>query len=175
MPNRWARRRTPVLRSDRLDLVPLAVGDADEMIGVLADPGLYAYTGGEPPALEPLRARFARLVVGRSGGGAQVWHNWVVRVRATGEAAGTVQATVEVVRPVAEIAWVIGVPWQGRGYASEAGRALVAWLTAAGVMEIIAHIHPGHAASGGVAARVGLAPTALVEDGEVLWRRTRGG
>jgi len=70
----------------------------------------------------------------------------------------------------AEVAWVVGVPWQGRGYAAEAARALVGWLEAAGVGEIVAHIHPDHVASARVAAGAGLVATADEVDGERVWR-----
>ena len=55
---------TPHLRTARLDLAPLAVGDAAEMAVVLADPALYAFTGGEPPDPETLARRYGRLVAG---------------------------------------------------------------------------------------------------------------
>jgi RimJ/RimL family protein N-acetyltransferase len=64
--------------SDRLELRPLVPGDAAEMVSVLADERLYAFTGGGPPA--PI------VEGGRE----------------------------------ASIAWVIGVAWQGQGYATEA-------------------------------------------------------
>ena len=75
-------------------------------------------------------------------------------------------------QPTAEVAWVIGVPWQGRGYATEAAQALVAWLEGVGVTTITAHIHPDHEASAVVASRAGLSPTTELEDGERVWRRT---
>lgn len=140
------------------------------MAVVLAEPALYAFTGGEPPGVEALEARFRRLVVGRSPDGRQRWHNWVVRLGPAGAAIGTVQATVEAAEPEAEIAWVIGVPWQGRGYASEAVSRLVAWLRAEGVRRIVAHIRPDHAASAAVAGRAGLRETAELQDGERVWR-----
>jgi RimJ/RimL family protein N-acetyltransferase len=71
----------------------------------------------------------------------------------------------------AEVAWVVGVPWQGRGYASEAARALVGWLVEAGAGEIVAHVHPGHTASERVAAAAGLVATGEEVDGERVWRR----
>ena len=70
---------------------------------------------------------------------------------------------------------MIGVDWQGRGYAAEAARALVAWLDSRGVATVRAHIHPGHAASAAVARRAGLAPTGQFGDGEQLWQRDRPG
>ena len=85
-------------------------------------------------------------------------------------AIGYVQATVTAAGGVADVAWVIGVPWQGRGFASEAAAALVAWLRAEGVRVVTAHVHPEHAASAAVAARAGLVPTDEIEDGERVWR-----
>jgi hypothetical protein len=62
----------------RLELAPLAVRDAEEMVTVLGHERLYAFTGGGPPTLAELRARYARLVVGRSPDGTQQWRNAVV-------------------------------------------------------------------------------------------------
>ncbi|MFJ7203468.1 GNAT family N-acetyltransferase [Streptomyces sp. NPDC098789] len=156
----------------RLDLVPLAVEHAREMVGVLADPALHAFIGGAPAELDALRARYARQAAG-SPDPAVLWGNWVLRSRAGGRLVGTVQATVE--DGTAEVAWVIGTAWQGHGYAREAARALVAALTAPAVgpavaHTVVAHVHPDHHASAAVAAACGLAPTAEVQDGEVRWR-----
>jgi RimJ/RimL family protein N-acetyltransferase len=147
------------------------VSDADEMVGVLTGSALYAFTGGAPPGLDELRARYARQVAGRSPDGREEWRNWVLRLEPGGQAVGYVQATISGEGQCAEIAWVTGLEWQGRGYATEAARALVAWLDSRGVRVIQAHIHPGHAASAAVARRAGLAPTGSIEDGEQLWRR----
>ena len=144
-------------------LEPLRVEHAEEMAGVLADPGLYRFTGGEPPSVDELSARYAAQVGGRSG--AQWWLNWVIRAR--GVPAGYVQATVE--GGVAELAWVVGVGHQGRGLARESVGLVAAWLRGQGVVRLIAHVHPGHAASEAVARGVGMAPTSVVEDGERLW------
>ena len=162
---------TDQISSARLRLVPLTVADADEMVGVLSGAALYAFTGGAPPGLDELRARYARQVAGRSPDGREEWRNWVLRLGPGGQAVGYVQATITGEEQCAEIAWVIGREWQGQGYATEAARALVAWLDARGVRVIQAHIHPGHAASAAVARRAGLAPTDRTEDGEQLWLR----
>jgi RimJ/RimL family protein N-acetyltransferase len=75
--------------------------------------------------------------------------------------------------PAAEVAWVVGTPWQGQGIATEAARALVAWLGQQSIKTVIAHIHPGHQASAAVAAAAGLTPTGQLQDGEMRWRLTR--
>jgi len=158
--------------TERLELSPLRAADADELVEVLGDPGLHEFIGGRPDTLEELRRRYAAMVAGPGRPG-ELWRNWVVRRRADAAAVGTVQATLT--RQAggwrAEVAWVVGVPWQGRGYAVEAARALVGWLEAAGAVEIVAYIHPAHAASALVAAGAGLVATADEVDGERVWRR----
>lgn len=68
------------------------------------------------------------------------------------------------------MAWVLGMPWQGRGLAKEAALALVAWLAGQDVTVVEAHIHPEHLASQGVAEAVGMAPTDREVDEEIVWR-----
>lgn len=160
---------TKPIRSARLELSPLAVADADEMVVVLGDPDLYAFTGGEPPTLDQLVRRYRAQVAGPPAGSAEEWHNWIVRPARGGRGVGYVQATVGERGARAEIAWVIGVQFQGNGYAAESASAMVGALLAEGVAEVIAHIHPDHAASNAVAARVGLRPTDRLVDGEREW------
>jgi RimJ/RimL family protein N-acetyltransferase len=70
----------------------------------------------------------------------------------------------------AELAWVIGTPWQGRGYAGEAAVAAAGFLREAGVAPLTAHVHPSHEASQRVAARIGLTPSGRLDaDGEEVW------
>jgi RimJ/RimL family protein N-acetyltransferase len=164
---------TDQIWSARLRLVPLTVADAAEMVDVLSGEALYTYTGGAPPGLAELRARYARQVAGRSPDGREEWRNWILRREPGGEAVGYVQATITGQGRRAEIAWVVGQRWQGRGYATDAARALVGWLDARGVQIIQAHIHPGHAASAAVARRAGLRPSGVVTGGEQLWLRDR--
>jgi RimJ/RimL family protein N-acetyltransferase len=158
--------------TERLRLVPLVVDDAPEMVGVLDDEEMYAFTGGCPPSLDQLLDRYRRLTVGHSADGSEQWLNWIVRMEADDRAVGAMQATVATGSTSADVAWEIGVPWQGRGIASEAAVAVVAWLVRQGVRTITAYVHPEHLVSGRVAARAGLSATSEVVDGETLWRRT---
>ncbi|MFC7715075.1 GNAT family N-acetyltransferase [Nonomuraea recticatena] len=116
------------MSEDRISLTPLTVADADEMVDVLSGERLYTFTGGSAPTLEGLRARYTRQVTGRSPDGLEEWRNWIVRRGHDGQAVGYVQATITEQGRKAEIAWVIGLAWQRRGYASQAATALVAWL-----------------------------------------------
>ena len=153
-----------------LRLDPLRVDDATEMVGVLSDPGLYGVIGGGPPILDQLTSQYRQQVVGRSADGREVWLNWIVRV--DGAAVGYVQASVHDGER-AVVAWVIGRPWQGHGYAAAAAREMLALLAGRGVRRVEAHIAPGHTPSERVAARVGFTATGELDtDGEQLWALT---
>jgi len=160
------------LDTPRLRLAAVSEGDAEEMAVVLSDPRLHEFIGGSPLGALELRAQYRRWAAGSSNPD-ELWLNLVVRLRATGEAIGFVQATVAR-HPgrglAAEVAWVTGVPWQGRGFAAEAAGALVDWLAAAGVAELTACIHPQHRASERVAERIGFALTGAMVNGERVWR-----
>ena len=160
------------ISTSRLDLLPLLVEHADEMARVLADPTLHRYTGGSPDTPQTLRSRYRRMTAG-SPDPAVSWLNWVILLRDDACLTGTVQATVGPSSHghTAEIAWVVGTPWQGRGFATEAARGLVDWLGRQSVPDVIAHIHPDHQASAAVATAAGLVPTNESHDGEVRWRR----
>ncbi|WP_173052699.1 GNAT family N-acetyltransferase [Phytohabitans houttuyneae] len=156
----------------RLDLLPLRVEHATEMARVLSDPALHAFTGGAPDTPEELRSRYERMT-GGSPDPAVSWLNWVIRLRDEDRLAGTVQATVSPSGGglTAEIAWVVGTAWQGRGIATEAAQGLAGWLGQQPVQALVAHIHPDHKASAAVAAAAGLSPTDEWQDGEVRWER----
>jgi RimJ/RimL family protein N-acetyltransferase len=165
---------TGAIVTARLRLTPLDEPDADVMVDVLNDGRMHTFTGGAPLSREQLRARYSRLAVGRSANGKELWFNWIVRVEGA-QPVGVMQATVTVDRGQADVAWEVGVPWQGRGYASEAAAAVVAWLVSNGVGDVRALVHPDHTASARVAARAGLAITTELVDGERVWRRRPGG
>jgi RimJ/RimL family protein N-acetyltransferase len=161
------------ITTSRLILTRLTLADAEQMAGVLADQQLYEYIGGGPPDVSDLRDRYQRQAAG-SGNPDEIWLNWIVRLRGTRQPVGTVQATL--IRKVtvwsAWVAWVIGVPWQGLGYASEAAAALVSWLHGQGVAVVNAAIYPANQASQRVARSAGLALTSDEVDGEQVWRVT---
>lgn len=144
---------------------------ATELAPLPDDTSLHEFTGGAPLSAAALADRYRRLAARRSPDGDQLWGNWVIRIRATGTAAGIVQATLPAggyVAVPAEVAWVVVRAAQGQGYAKEAARSLVAMLQESG-WTVAAHIHPGHLASQRVARAAGLSSTTDVRDGEVRW------
>lgn len=159
-----------IIATARLDLLPIQAEHAEEMAVVLSDPALYTFIGGAPPTVAGLKTRFQAWIAG-SPDAAVTWCNWVIRLRDEDCLTGTVQATISgpAGDRTAEIAWIVGTQWQGRGIATEAARGLVSWLGQRGVRTVSAHIHPDHHASAGVAAAAGLEPTSEWLDGEVRW------
>ncbi|TDC64967.1 N-acetyltransferase [Actinomadura sp. GC306] len=182
------------IRTQRLVLEPLAVHHADEMDAVLDDPRLHRYIGGEPLSTDELRAHYAHLVAGPAPFHQECWLNWIVRRYRDGQAIGYVRATVTPAAPgfavapastgstvtpgparlFASVAWVIGTPYQGFGFATEAARALLGWLRDSGVHDIVATVHPDNRPSAAVAAKLGLHRTGeTTPDDEDVWRLPR--
>ena len=155
------------IRTERLTLRPLTVACAAEMVSVLADDELYAFIDGRAPTITELQARYQRLVAG-SGNDDEVWFNWIVRRVSDGVAIGFMQA--DVTAGTVELAWLIGLRYQGSGFASEAAEALLDWFLQRGASRVTAHIHVDNLASHRVATQIGLSRTGEIDgDGESVW------
>jgi RimJ/RimL family protein N-acetyltransferase len=77
---------------------------------------------------------------------------------------------------VVEIAYGVEPDYRGRGYATEAARALVDFALGRGAVRLVcAHTQPGNAASGRVLAKCGFAHVGEVVDPEdgLVWRWER--
>ena len=113
-----------------------------------------------------LRERFARWETRRSPDGSEQWLNWVVR--RDGRAVGWAQATVR--GDHASVAYALLPDERGKGAASGAVRALVAWLRdELGIRDVRAAIAPDNLASQHVARAVGFTPGDGRVEGEIVW------
>lgn len=160
------------LDTPRLRLEALSPGHADEAAIAFASPALNEFMGGTPLSAAELATRYTLLARGRSANGTQLWFNWMMRATGSGRLVGTVQATVECTATddvQANVAWVVGAPFQGNGYAKEGACAMVTWLRTKGVHVIEAYIHPDNLASAAVARSLALSQTSTMADGEFLW------
>jgi ribosomal-protein-alanine N-acetyltransferase len=166
----------PTVHTSRLDLTPLG---AEAVDALLARDGerLRRLTGARfrDPAPPPYMAEALPVVRERlrERPGESPWWNWLVVDRETGEAAGSVAFAGP---PGAEGAVLVGYAmypaYEGRGYATEAVKAMVAWAFAQpGVREVRALAPVWNTPALRVAENVGMRPVASEEDddvGEVL-------
>ncbi|WP_051799461.1 GNAT family N-acetyltransferase [Catenuloplanes japonicus] len=161
------------LRTDRLELRPWREDEADlarlrdirsrpEVAGWLADRRPVT----EPAAILAMVRRWATLSEETSGR----YGVWAVQPRGTDTVVGGV-----VLKPLPgldnatytadiEAGWFLHPDSWGRGYATEAARALLDREFAAGAPEIYAVVYPGNTASAAVATRLGMRPLGLRSD-----------
>jgi RimJ/RimL family protein N-acetyltransferase len=89
------------------------------LYALLRDPRLYTFIPQEPPAsLAALAARYRMLAARRSPDGSEIWLNWALRLRASDNYIGTVEATVQA-DATAFLAYMIFPEFQHRGFARE--------------------------------------------------------
>ncbi len=110
--------------SERLVYEPLRQDHAFELINALTDPRVYRYIEGPyPSTYELLTDQFAFMTAGPPEHKRhERWWNFVVRLGPFGQPIGRLEATL--VDDWAEVAYLFGPEYWGRGYATEA----LAWL-----------------------------------------------
>jgi RimJ/RimL family protein N-acetyltransferase len=127
----------------RLTFEALRPDHTDGLFAALADPRVGRYIGGPDfTTMAELRARIDRLLAG-PGNDAETWLNWVVLLEGT--IIGRIEATLH--DGVAEIGYVFGPRWWGRGLGSEAVAWLLSELWQQGVPEAWASVDPDNEAS----------------------------
>ncbi|HEX2451576.1 MAG TPA: GNAT family N-acetyltransferase [Gemmatimonadales bacterium] len=161
----------PTLRTPRLALGPLASGDLQALV-TLAGAFEIADTTAtipHPYATEDARMFLALDAAERAAGGAM---RFAVR-HDGGELVGVVglhQIDRDQLR--AELGYWIGVPWWGRGYATEAAGAVVAYgFENLGLHKIHAHYLARNPASGKVLERIGMRREGLLREEVLKWGR----
>lgn len=160
---------------------PLSAAHAPELFPVLSPEIVWAHIeGSEERTLEEMGARYARVARGPAGSPGERWVNFALRL-GDGALCGRVEATVHDAggaAPWAEIAYLLGPAYWGRGLASEAVAWLMAHLREAhGVRELWAAVRPDNARScrlllrlGFRAAPRGVRPLASEDPGDLLFR-----
>lgn len=159
----------PAVTTKRLELTRITPDDVDDLVVLLLNPALYQYIGDAPPSQAEAGARVGRWL-GGSPDPDVMWINYVARVRDDGRFVGLAQATARRAGEC-EIAYLVDPSVQRNGFGAEMMTGFCAELRETlAPEEFTAHIHPGHAASEGVARAVGLTPTTDHVDGERVWR-----
>ncbi len=123
----------PVIETERLLLRGHTLDDFGDSAALWADPEVTRFIGGVPQTREEAWTRLLRYVGHWSVMG---FGYWVVTDRESGRFAGEVgfaefrRAIAPPIEGMPEIGWVLARWARGRGFATEAVRAAVAWGTA---------------------------------------------
>ena len=143
-----------VLETERLTLRHLEAADLDALYELYRDPEIRRHFPDGTRTLEQTREELEWFAEPRPLG------LWATILRDGGAfigRCGLIPWTIEG-RDEVEVAYMIGKPWQRRGLATEAARALVTHgFDRLGLRRIIALIAPEHLESIAVAERAGLA------------------
>jgi RimJ/RimL family protein N-acetyltransferase len=159
------------LTSKRLTYEPLASQHAAGLVVALGDERVGRYIGGpDVTTLDAARERIEYLRRTDPATWGERWLNWVVFADDLPDRPliGRVEATVHIERsPVsAEIAYLFGPAWWGRGYATEATAWMIDRLAADhGVRTVWATVDPANSRSIGLLVRLGFAEAPLPPQG----------
>jgi [ribosomal protein S5]-alanine N-acetyltransferase len=145
-----------ILEADRLRLEPVREGHALELFEVLANEQLYLFIPREPPqTIEALTNRFKRLEKRSSPNGDEMWLNWIIRSKTSACCMGRIEITIRSDRS-AYLAYELGVPYWGQGFATEACRKVLKTLKEEyGVSQVVAEVDTRNAASIRLLERLG--------------------
>jgi RimJ/RimL family protein N-acetyltransferase len=144
--------------TERLVISYMSLDDAQGLHDALAGPEVGRYLGGPDVGdLDDVRRRIEHVLAGPDDPH-QTWVNLTVR-EIDGPIIGRLEATVN--PGWAEVAWILGAPWWGRGYGREAALWLADYLgDAFGISELWGTVHPENAASIALMWRLGMSEQA---------------
>lgn len=173
----------PIVETARLRLRPHRTADFAACCALWGDPEVVRHIGGQP---SPSDAVWMRMMQYRGHWALMGYGYWLAEERATGEFVGEVGIADfrRVIDPpidgIPEAGWALAPAAWGRGYATEAVTAVLAWAaTHLGDPPIACIIDPGNLASLRVAAKLDFHETARTTwrgAPTVLFRRApRGG
>ena len=119
----------PMLDTERLRLRAHRREDFAAMVAIWADPEVVRHISGQPASVE---ATWARLLRYRGHWGMLGFGYWAVQERASGRFLGDVgladcQRGLSGFDGLPEAGWVLAQAAHGKGYATEAMRAVLAW------------------------------------------------
>lgn len=144
--------RIPELESERLRLRAFRDDDLDAFHGIVADAEVMRFMGGPRS-----RARaWADMAWSLGHWQLRGYGFWAVEEKASGALIGRIGLLNPEGWPGLEVGWLLGRAFWGRGYATEGGRAALAFaFEHLGVPEVISLIDPDNGASVCVAERLG--------------------
>ncbi len=158
----------PTLTTERLSIEPMSLAHWEDYAAAWADPRMTEFIGGEP--------RDRNLSWGKMLQGIGLWPlfgygYWSFVERESGTFVGN-GGLAQFERGIPELAgypeagWAFTPDAWGKGYATEAMRAILIWSDQAGMTETRCIIDPGNEASHRVAAKLGF--TKFAESHDVI-------
>jgi RimJ/RimL family protein N-acetyltransferase len=152
----------PTLETERLTLRALREDDVPAMFDLLQDPDVVRYVGDRHV---PTLQETWRYVAGWLGHWVlRGYGQWAIEERGSGRLVGRAGIINPADWPGAEVGYLLGREWWGRGYATEAARAAMDWgFERVGFDELLSLIDPANHASIAVATRLGEALRGEVE------------
>jgi RimJ/RimL family protein N-acetyltransferase len=120
----------PVIDTERLRLRPHQSDDFADCVAMWSDPGVVRYTIGEP---SPPQRTWIRILAYRGHWALLGYGYWAVEEKTSGRYVGELgfadfkRDIVPSIDGMPELGWALAPQFHGKGYATEALRAAVAW------------------------------------------------
>ena len=142
----------PIIETERLLLRPVTLDDAEAMYAYASDEENVRYTFERNQSLEETRNNIARFYLANPLG------RWGMELKENGQFIGTIDLhKLDPVLKKAAIGYVIGKAHWGRGYTTEANRAVVKLaFEEIGMNKLVALHDKGNPASGRVMQKSGM-------------------
>lgn len=155
-----------IAATDRLVVRPWRRAEAPRLLDILSRIEVMKWLGdGEPVLMQDLAEAEQRIDRYQARSATPPLGVWAVEVAATGQVAGTVLLLTlpNAEHGEVEIGWHLHPDSWGRGYATEAARALLAHGFDAGLPEILAVTHLANGPSQKVCRKLGMRDEGVVE------------
>jgi RimJ/RimL family protein N-acetyltransferase len=151
----------PPLRTERLELRRFAGADLGPLLVAFGDPHVMRFVGAER---KPLTGDGVKVLM-RTADGHWSEHGFgllAIIERATGRVVGEVGLQLLEAGPDVELGYTLSRAAWGRGYATEAARAVLLWAFAGlGLKRVVAVTDPANSASQGVLDKLGMRPLGM--------------
>jgi [ribosomal protein S5]-alanine N-acetyltransferase len=142
------------LLTERLELRAFEPADLEALHAVYGDPEVTRFIPAYPTLEHTRRALEVHVREARAGNPAF----WALIERESGDLIGDAGlGLIEGIGPEFELGYTLGPPWWGRGYATEAARAVLDHaLGPLALPELLALVRPANAASINVLEKIGM-------------------
>lgn len=173
--------KTIRIETERLMMRPFTLEDRDSIYNIMKDTDMYKYTPDEPWKSVEIAEEFINLALRLYDSEHHTFrHFFAVTVKESGEIIGFCGVGgIAYDRTQNEVFYSIGKDYWGKGYATEAAKAMLKYaFHELELAKVIAAVHPNNIASNRVLEKIGLKRTGIITglpeehaffDGEYLY------